>query len=145
MARKLIDPAVLKQRFWERQYYPTEAICEKIDNTPEAELTDEAAIEHLQASGWMQRHDYEMSRPGWIPFKWREPDAEEKENHPDWTFVFDCPLPDDKQEILVSNGRWVWKDEWSDDAGDCGLESGDDIDEGMAWMPMPEPYRRDEE
>lgn len=82
------------------------------------------------------------TEPQWIPFTRREPTAEEKAHHPDWVFVWDCELPEDGQEILVSNGKHVWKDEWVE-ADYSGLESGSDIDDDCAWMPMPEPYRRD--
>ena len=78
----------------------------------------------------------------WIPFKKRLPDEEEHEHHPDWVWVWDCPLPDDGQEILVSRGGYVWVDEWEDEGNDgSGLASGNDCDEGCAWMPMPEPYK----
>jgi hypothetical protein len=115
---RLIDADALKARFAKNQYYSAEAICEKCDNAPTVGTR-------------------------WIPFKKRPLDEEECESHPGWVFVFDCPLPDDGQEILVSNGRWVWKDDWSNDAGDCGLESGDEIEEGWAWMPLPEPPEED--
>lgn len=81
----------------------------------------------------------------WIPFKIRPLTDEEKDHHPDLIYMFDCPLPEDGQEILVSflNGT-VWVDEWSDDyCNECGLASGSDVEEGMAWMPMPEAYRRE--
>lgn len=81
---------------------------------------------------------------GWIPFKKRPLTDEEKQEHPDWTYVFDCPLPDDEEEILLSNGKYVWTDTFIND-GECYLDGGDDIDDGMAWMPLPKPYREDGE
>lgn len=76
----------------------------------------------------------------WIPFTKRPLTDEEKEEYPDWIYIFDCPLPDDGQEILLSNGKYVWTDTFFNDDG-CYLDGGDDIDEGMAWMPMPELYK----
>lgn len=76
----------------------------------------------------------------WIPFTKRPLTDEEKEEYPDWIYILDCPLPDDGQEILLSNGKYVWTDTFFNDDG-CYLDGGDDIDEGMAWMPMPEPYK----
>ena len=76
----------------------------------------------------------------WIPFKKRPLTDEEKEEYPDWIYIFDCPLPDDEEEILLSNGKHVWTDTFIND-GECYLDGGDDIDEGMAWMPMPKPYK----
>lgn len=75
----------------------------------------------------------------WIPFTKRELTAEEQEEHPEWSYIMDCPLPDDGQEILVSNGRWVWKDEFCVDDG-CYLDSDHEL-EGCAWMPLPEPWK----
>lgn len=76
----------------------------------------------------------------WIPFTKRPLTDEEKEEYPDWVYIFDCPLPADEEEILLSNGKHVWTDTFIAD-GECYLDGGDDIDEGMAWMPMPEPYK----
>ena len=76
----------------------------------------------------------------WIPFTKRPLTDEEKEEYPDWVYILDCPLPDDGQEILLSNGKYVWTDTFFNDGG-CYLDGGDDIDEGMAWMPMPTVYQ----
>ena len=81
---------------------------------------------------------------GWIPFTRRPMTEEEHKYYPNCTFMFDCVLPDDGDEILVSNGRFVWMDTFcSDDV--CYLDSGDDIDEDMAWMPLPKPYKGDDD
>lgn len=76
---------------------------------------------------------------GWIPFKTRPLTDEEKQEYPDWAYIFDCPLPDDGEEILLSNGKYVWTDTFIND-GECYLDGGDDIDDGMAWMHLPKPY-----
>lgn len=78
---------------------------------------------------------------GWIPFTRRPMTEEEQKNYPNCTFIFDCVLPDDGDEILVSNGRFVWMDTFCNDIDGCYLDSGDDIDEDMAWMPLPTPYK----
>lgn len=80
----------------------------------------------------------------WIPFTRRPMTKEEQEYYPDCTFMFDCVLPDDGDEILVSNGRFVWMDTFCNDDG-CYLDGGDDIDEDMAWMPLPKPYKAESE
>ena len=79
----------------------------------------------------------------WIPFTKRPLTDEEKQEYPDWAYIFDCPLPDDEEEILLSNGKHVWMDTFIND-GECYLDGGDDIDEGMAWMPLPEPYKEED-
>ena len=51
--------------------------------------------------------------------------------------------PDDEQRILVCDGKQVWCDLFCNE-GECWLdETSEEIVEGMAWMPMPELYRKD--
>lgn len=81
----------------------------------------------------------------WIPFKTRPLTEEEKEEHPEWDFILDCPLPDDGQRILVNikykGHEAVQLDEYYDDDGSY-LDSGYEIGtEANAWMPLPEPWR----
>ncbi|OUP77219.1 hypothetical protein B5F09_06580 [Erysipelatoclostridium sp. An173] len=76
----------------------------------------------------------------WILFKKREATKEEKEMY-QWDYVLDCEIPNDGQEILVSDGEVVWSDVFIN-FGDCyGLESNTELT-GLAWMPLPEPYKR---
>lgn len=82
---------------------------------------------------------------GWIPFTRRPMTEEEQKDYPNCTFIFDCVLPDDGDEILVSNRRFVWMDVFCSDVDGCYLDSGDDIGEDMAWMPLPEPYKGGED
>ena len=82
---------------------------------------------------------------GWIPFTRRPMTEEEQKDYPNCTFIFDCVLPDDGEEILVSNGRFVWMDAFCNDIDGCYLDGGDDIDEDMAWMPLPTPYKGGDE
>lgn len=82
---------------------------------------------------------------GWIPFTRRPMTEEEQRDYPNCTFIFDCVLPGDGEEILVSNGRFVWMDTFCNDIDGCYLDGGDDIDEDMAWMPLPEPYKGGED
>lgn len=71
----------------------------------------------------------------WIPFTFDEEG------------VLNCELPDIDEDILVwdMSGTFdkenVWIDTWeSPDFGVYELESGMDL-EGLAWMPLPEPYK----
>jgi hypothetical protein len=74
----------------------------------------------------------------WIKFTTRELDEEEREEYPEWDYILDCPTPDDGQEIFVSNGRSVWKDEFIKNGVECYLDGGEDL-EGLWWMPLPDP------
>ena len=93
-------------------------VCNMIDKAPTAEVVQ-----------------------GWIPFTRRPMTEEEQKDYPNCTFILDCVLPDDGDEILVSSGRFVWMDTFCTDIDGCYLDGGDDIDEDMAWMPLPTPYK----
>lgn len=86
----------------------------------------------------------------WIPVKFRPMDSEEREY---WeclcgyelknedAVMFDCPMPEDGQEILVSYRKWISTDRCEIDGGFYGLEGNGDWDGVIAWMPLPEPYK----
>ena len=80
----------------------------------------------------------------WIPLTKRPMTDEEREYYREWSdingaMIFDCPLPEDGQEVLVSYGGYVMVDTFCKDDG-CYFE-GVDIDDVQAWMPLPEPYK----
>ena len=85
----------------------------------------------------------------WIPVKWHEitDEEREREGYPkDWVVHIDCEMPCDEQEILVQtkNGYIRWDVCYED--GEFSLDSGWDwIEDIVAWMPLPKPYREDGE
>ena len=65
-------------------------------------------------------------------------------------FLFDkdgtlMNCPEDEQRIFVCDGKQVWCDLFINEGEDgCWLDgASEEIIEGMAWMPMPEPYKGD--
>lgn len=68
----------------------------------------------------------------WIPF--------EMENG----FLY-CPIPDVDEEILVTDGKHVWQDTWIEYDDGYALDSNYELDEVLAWMPLPKPYKEDED
>lgn len=91
----------------------------------------------------------------WIPIKLRpmtEEEVKEQEEKWGWTlddyekFVFDCPLPDEGQEILIQKIWGVSIDtcEYDPDYG-YGLEENGDWIGVLAWMPLPKPYKEEGE
>lgn len=54
------------------------------------------------------------------------------------------PIPDDEQEILISDGDSVWFDTFINDLGECYLDSNVELI-GLAWMPLPKPYGGNED
>ena len=89
----------------------------------------------------------------WIPVKFRPMDSEEREYWEDElgmeladedAVMFDCPMPEDGQEILVSYRKWISMDKCELADGCYGLEGNGDWDGVVAWMPLPEPYKGEE-
>lgn len=89
----------------------------------------------------------------WIPVKFRPMDSEEREYWEEQfgeeladedAVMFDCPMPEDGQEILVSYRRRVDMDKCEIDGGCYGLEGNGDWEDVTAWMPLPEPWRGEE-
>lgn len=79
----------------------------------------------------------------WIPIKTRKLTEEEKEEYPDSTFMYDCRLPDDGEEVLVTTWAGnVALDSFCRDDG-CYFENNCDEDDVIAWMPKPEPYKKE--
>lgn len=82
---------------------------------------------------------------GWIPIKWHEitDEEREREGYPkDWVVHIDCEMPCDEQEILIQakKGYIRWDVCYEDDG--FSLDSGWDwIEDIVAWMPLPEPYK----
>ena len=65
----------------------------------------------------------------WIPFTFDE-------------YGLNCRLPDEDEEILVSSKYGVWIDIFVRDEHGYYLDSERDF-KGLAWMPLPEPYKED--
>lgn len=88
----------------------------------------------------------------WIPIKYRPMTEEEKKYYEEYTDcditeMFDCSMPEDGQEILVSTKYGTVSADicCNDDVYGCGLENYGDWEDVLAWMPMPEPYKAESE
>ena len=90
----------------------------------------------------------EIRKNDWIPVETRDMTEEEKkEMFETWEYCtesdcwkYDCPLPEDGQEVLVSTKWGVSLDTFCVDEG-CWFENHPDRGEVLAWMPLPEPYK----
>ena len=78
----------------------------------------------------------------WIPFKLRKADEEEREVY-GYDAMLDCKLPDEDEEILITNKYGhVYMDIFCSDYSECYLESGNEfVTEAVAWMPLPPAYK----
>lgn len=79
----------------------------------------------------------------WIPVKTRSLTEEEKKEMPFCDFLYDCPLPEPGQKVLITtNNGYVTTDTlYMDEYGDYYFEVFCNADEVVAWMPIPEPYK----
>ena len=88
----------------------------------------------------------ELAEKGlWTTFKKRELTPLEKRLKLDWCYILDNAPGYDEDAILVTDGKDVWSDYFVDNGTECYLDSGREIEEGMAWMYMPEPYKEAKE
>lgn len=80
----------------------------------------------------------------WIPVKVRPLTEEEKESYADeeYEFIYDCPLPNDSQEVLITTKYGVEKTTFYTDCG-CYFENYEDEDDVIAWMPLPDKYEKE--
>ena len=93
----------------------------------------------------------------WIPITFRKADDEEYEKvsavyDSYWADlpreeceVYDCRMPDDNQEVLITTS-WgeVCEDTFHSDGVLSGFEDHDDPDDVIAWMPKPEAYKKED-
>ena len=68
-------------------------------------------------------------------------EEDEKIDFPDATFMFDCPMPENGEEILITSKYGVEFDTCYNDDG-YYLDSNRSWDEVLAWMPLPEAYKK---
>ena len=83
---------------------------------------------------------------GWIPVKYHQISEKERAEESisnDIQYMLDCKMPDDGQEILVTNGETTWQDTSFIDCDGYYLDSNYDWIEIKAWRPLPEPYKED--
>ena len=83
---------------------------------------------------------------GWIPVKYHQISEKERAEESvsnDIKYMLDCKMPDDGQEILVTNGQTTWQDTSFIDCDGYYLDGGYDWIDIMAWMPLPKPYKED--
>jgi hypothetical protein len=83
---------------------------------------------------------------GWIPVKYHQISEKEREEESilkNIQYMLDCKMPDDGQEILVTNGETTWQDTSFIDCDGYYLDSNYDWIEITAWQPLPEPYKED--
>jgi len=135
-------------------------ITSQIVKTEEKELTyeikkavgysieKEELIKALQYDRQQYEKGYQdgLNANKWISVTYRELDEYERQMYPDAEFVYDCKLPEDAQDVLITTKyRQVEKTTFYRDAENgCWFDSYEDRDDVLAWQPLPEPYKESE-
>lgn len=73
----------------------------------------------------------------WVPFALEYDEEKQVE-------ILQGKLPEENEEILVTDGETVWEDTFLRDGEECWLDSNIDlVDTAIAWMPrqVPKPYK----
>lgn len=90
--------------------------------------------------------------PRWIPVKTRKlTDAEEQdmlENSAySFNYMFDCLLPEDGEEVLIttSTGEVTTTTFYDEGLDGCYFEFYEDDGDVIAWMPKPKSYKAESE
>ena len=81
---------------------------------------------------------------GWIPVKYHQISEKERAEESisnDIQYMLDCKMPDDGQEILITDGKTTWQDTSFIDCDGYYLDSNYDWIDITAWQPLPEPYK----
>lgn len=89
----------------------------------------------------------------WIKIKTRPATEEEQKEFTcagefdEVGFVYDCQLPDDGQEVLITTcfGTVEKVTFYRDSYYGCYFEQYEDAGDVLAWMPLPLPYKAENE
>ncbi|MGT2926881.1 hypothetical protein [Streptococcus cuniculipharyngis] len=79
----------------------------------------------------------------WIEIKTRPLTDEEEELYPFADFMFDCPVPDVFENVLVTLGDGRIEVDMFDDYGYSGVDFSEYGGIVIAWKPLPKPFRKE--
>lgn len=127
-----------------KSYVENGCLC---DDTEIEDEYLERAEEHRQLAEWLKELKQLKEQTRWIPIKTRPLTEEEEEEFESiYTFMYDCPLPDDGQDVLITTCYGDVKiDTFCRDNEGCYFESYCDDGEVTAWMPLPQAYKAESE
>lgn len=93
-----------------------------------------------------------LNETEWIPVKTRKlTDAEEQDmlenSNYYYNYMFDCQLPEDGEEVLVttSTGEVTTTTFYDEGLDGCYFEYYEDDGDVIAWIPKPKPYKAESE
>lgn len=77
----------------------------------------------------------------WIEVKTRPSTYDEKQRYQDIIWMYDCELPDDGQEVLITT-KYGTIEKTIYTSEHFVFEDYEGEDEVLAWMPLPELFRK---
>lgn len=98
------------------------SLTKEINDTEQKVYMMKEFLDHLK---WIKK---KCTTSEWIPFTFDEEG------------ILDCEFPDIDEEILVTDGKHVWQDTWIEYDDGYALDGNYELDEILAWMPLPKPY-----
>ena len=108
-----------------------------------SDVCDGATFRQIEILGLIEKQPI-VNEWNKLTFRPLTEEEEEDYSNQEWTYIIDG-LPDLGEEVLVTDGKYVWIDSF--DIDDSVYLSGTDneVDGVKAWMPLPEPYKRRED
>lgn len=108
-------------------------LCSDIEDESFGEVVKAEILEWLDAQPVvLQWHK--------LIFRNLTPEEEKEYANFDWSYMVEN-LPDYGEEVLVTDGKNVWIDSFDEDAYVYLSGTDSDLDNVIAWMELPEPYR----
>lgn len=96
--------------------------------------------EHKQVAAYLRELKQLREESKWIPVTWREATENDTPYLDEYPIILTCPMPDDRQEILISDHGYVCTDICKFDGQGYWLEGKGDWLDIDAWMPLPKAY-----
>lgn len=134
--------------------YDCNSVLKAIDSAPIVEAYPFEQVQELVKLNQQFAQEIEnlkRSQSEWIPITFREADDDEYKEFlkryddipREECKVYDCRMPDDGQEVLVTTcGGYVCEDIFCADPDAYGFENCSDPGDAIAWMPKPESYQK---
>lgn len=111
-------------------------LCSDIEHESFGEVVKAEILEWLDAQPVvLQWHK--------LIFRNLTPEEEKEYANFDWSYMVEN-LPDYGEEVLVTDGKNVWIDSFDEDAYVYLSGTDSDLDNVIAWMELPEPYKEEQ-
>jgi hypothetical protein len=111
-------------------------LCSDIEDESFGEVVNAEILEWLDAQPIVARWHK-------LIFRNLTPEEEKEYANFDWSYMVEN-LPDYGEEVLVTDGKNVWIDSFDEDAYVYLSGTDSDLDDVIAWMEIPEPYKENE-